>query len=177
MLFFLISALFWLLMQLSKTYEYTVKVPVLYTNLPPQYYKGFLPNDTLSVKINLSGFKILHYKISKPVLKLDVQKSGLLQENVWDVNKHLMQIRKLFGKSGRILSVNPVVLELNIKAVHKKQVPVQSNVFVDYKPGFKNLGFATLQPDSIWVFGQPEVLDTIEEVKTKLTILIMLIKV
>ena len=154
-------------MQLSKTYEYTFKVPVFYTNLPDQYYKGFLPNDTLSVKMQLSGFKILHYKLVKPSLKIDVQKSGLLQGKVWKAKEHLSQIRLIFDEISGIVSVEPGELTLHIKAVHKKKVPVMPLVFIEFKPGFINKRKASIMPDSVWVYGQPAVLDTIKRVITE----------
>ena len=167
LLFFFISTLFWLLMQLSKTYEYTFKVPVSYTNLPDQYYAGFLPNDTLFVKMSLSGFKILRYKLVKPSLKIDVQKSGLLQGKVWQVKKHLSQIRSIFDEISRIVSINPEQLSLHIKAVHKKKVPVEPLVFIEFKQGFINKQKARIIPDSILIYGQPAVLDTIKQVETE----------
>ena len=154
-------------MQLSKTYEYTFKVPVSYVNLPKQYYKGFLPNDTILVKMKLSGFKVIRYEISKPVLKLDVQKTELLQGKAWKVTDHLSKIREIFDEISRIVSVEPGQLKLQIKAVHKKQVPVKPLVSYEFKQGFKNKKEAELEPDSVWVYGQSAVLDTIKEVKTK----------
>ncbi len=163
----MIAALFWILMQLGKTYVYTFKVPVSYQNLPPEYYKGFLPNDTLSVKVKLSGFKILRYKISKPVLKIDVQKSGILSKHLWKTANHVSKIRALFDENTHLKSVLPETLSLQIKAVHKKRVPVFPDVQVSYKSGFKNKQKAVWQPDSLWLFGQPDVLDTIIQVQTK----------
>ena len=154
-------------MQLSKTYEYTFKVPVFYTNLPDQYYKGFLPSDTLFVKMQLSGFKILRYKLTKPSLKIDVQKSGLLQGKVWIAKEHLSQIRLIFDEISGIVSVEPGELALHIKAVHKKKVPVVPLVFAEFKPGFINKRKARIIPDSVWVYGQPAVLDTIRQVTTE----------
>ena len=167
LLFFLISALFWVLMQLGKSYVYTFKVPVSYQNLPVNYYKDFLPNDTLSVKLKLSGFKILRYKISKPVLKIDVQKNGLLDKHLWNTTKHLSRIQGLFDENTRIISVSPEELSLQIKAVHKKQVPVYPDVSITFKAGYKNKQKAVWQPDSLWLFGQPDILDTITKVHTK----------
>ena len=167
LLFFLIAALFWLLMQLGKSYVYTFKVPVRYHNLPANYYKGFLPNDTLSVKLKLSGFKILHYKMSKPTLNIDIQKSGLLDKHLWKTTKHLSTIQALFDENTHIISVLPEKLSLKIKAVHKKQVPVNPNVSITFKAGFKNKQKAVWQPDSLWLFGQPAILDTITQIRTK----------
>ena len=166
-LFFLISALFWVLMQLGKSYIYTFKVPVLYQNLPTNYYKDFLPNDTLSVKLELSGFKILRYKMSKPVLKIDVQKSGLLDKHLWNTTKHLSTVQALFDEGTRIVSISPEALSLQIKAVHKKQVPVYPDVSLSFKSGFKNKQKAVWQPDSLWLFGQAAIIDTITQVRTK----------
>ena len=167
LLFFLIAALFWILMQLGKTYVYTFKVPVSYQNLPPEYYKGFLPNDTVSVKLRLSGFKILRYKMLKPTLNIDVQKSGMLDKHLWHTTNHLSKIEALFDENTHIISVSPKRLSLKIKAVHKKQVPVYPDVSITFKAGFKNKQKAVWQPDSLWLFGQPAVLDTIVQVRTK----------
>ena len=119
LLFFLIAALFWILMQLGKNYVYTFKVPVSYQNLPANYYKGFLPNDTLSVKLKLSGFKILRYKMSKLTLNIDVQKSGMLDKHLWYATKNLSKIETLFDENTHIISVSPEKLSLKIKAVQK----------------------------------------------------------
>ncbi len=165
--FFFISALLWIMMQLSKTYHYNLKVPVLYQNLPSQYYKGFLPKDTLSITLKLSGFKILHYKISKPVLKINVQKDKLIHQRVWKTDKHFSDIQALFDENVHIISISPEKLNIQIKSVHKKKVPVYPDVKISFKAGFKNKEKAKWQPDSLWIFGQPGAIDTINKIYTK----------
>lgn len=164
--FFTISFLLWFLSGLGKSYQYTLKMPVVYTNLPSQYYKGFLPKDTLKIDIKTSGFQLLKIKLLQPVFKIDIQKTKLLDKQKLSTFDFLQQIKNELGQQVRVLKIEPQTLSFKISAVHKKQVPVVPNVTYKLKQGFKNKKQPVIIPDSIWIYGPASVIDTIKQVET-----------
>jgi len=167
LLFFTISTVLWLSSQMSKNYQYTFKVPVVYSNLPPRYYKGFLPNDTLQITVQMSGYQLLKNKISKHQFYLDVQKNKLINTESWVPKKFHNQISNLFGSQIKILNISPESLSFKMKSVNKKHLPVRPDIELTYLPGFKNKRHPKIKPDSIWVYGENEILDTLHFVKTR----------
>lgn len=167
LLFFFISFLLWLGVQLNRKYIYEFKIPVVYTNLPTSYYKGFLPNDTLNVKVKMTGYQILKNKLLKPHLLLDVQKYNIVKHKQWHPDDFLNQINNLIGNNNQIINISPRTVSFNLTSVHKKQVPVIADVSLKFRPGFGPKSKPQLQPDSVWIFGDQPIIDTIKFVKTR----------
>jgi len=167
LLFFVISSSLWLTSQMSKKYVYSFKIPVIYTNLPSQYYKGFLPNDTLQISLKTTGYQILKHKVIPSKLELDIQKYRLIDTQSWQPEKFKDLIFELFDYQGNILKITPSIINFRIKAVQKKQLPVKADLHLQYAPGFKNKKALILKPDSIWVYGDRQILDTLNFVATR----------
>ncbi len=165
--FFLVSSLLWIASQLTKNYYYTFKLPIVYQHLPDAYYKGFLPNDTLLVTIKTSGYQIIKNKISKPELKIDVQKHHLLKSHQWQPVNFKNKIQNLLGNNSQIINLNPKKIPFKIHHVSKKHVPVYPDINLNFKPGFKNTKPAEISPDSIWIYGNKNIIDTIKQLKTR----------
>ncbi len=138
-----------------------------YTNLPDQYYKGFLPNDTLKVKARISGYQILKNKMDPPHFILDIQKNGLIKSHQWQPPAFKNQIKQLFGNHISIIDIWPQTVKFNVKAVHQKKVPVVPDVDLSFKPGFAPKSKALIEPANVWVYGKQDILDTLQFVTTR----------
>ncbi len=166
--FFFISGLLWIAAQLAKKYRYVFKLPVNYEHLPSEYYKDFLPNDTILVTIKTTGYQIIKNKIEKPVLKIDISKQGLLTKKQWSPAKYRNKIKFLLGNNSQIEEITPKKVLFKIHRINRKHVAVQPQVVINFKNGYKNTKPAEFSPDSIWIYGDRNILDTMKQVKTKL---------
>ncbi len=166
LLFLLISASLWMAFQLTKTYQYQLKVPVTYTDLPADYHQSFFLKDTLKIQVSATGFQLLKYKFSQPELQLAVKKLGLLKQQAWSPEKYKQEISAQIGQNMMIENILPAQISLKGKEVFKKKVAVLPNVVIRFKQGFRNKVKAKLEPDSLWVFGPEKEIDTITDIKT-----------
>jgi len=156
----LVSVFVWILINLSKTYERTVDVQVVYENLVEgNFVKS---NDSiLSVKIQGTGFSLLKNKLKS--LKFPIDTKNKENEWVWNLNDY--QFKKLFPKSVSILSVSPQRISYNVKALARKRVPIESRIVVKTTVGY-GIVEQQLAIDSIMIYGEKLSLDSIKKIST-----------
>jgi len=166
--FFLVSLLLWVLSQLSKTYYYTLKVPVVYYNFPADTYSDISNTDTLLVKIKGSGYQIIGLKLKKKILKFDVKKHDLIHKKTWIPETLKNQIQhEITGEANTILNIAPDTIFFKENNWYKKKLLIRPQVEITYKPGYKNTEKYSLLPAFVWVFGSKENLDTLSYINTQ----------
>ena len=156
----LVSFFIWVLINLSKTYEKSVGVKVLYENIG----EGNLVKSTDSViyiKIQGPGFSLLNNELEQLHYSIDTQKHKS-QWN-WDVNDY--QFKTLFPKSIKVLDVVPKQLNFEVITLAKKKVPVRSQIRVQTKLGY-GITNSSLSIDSLLIYGESSVIDKISEIET-----------
>lgn len=171
-----LSSFLWLLNALDKHYTDRISVPVRYVNLPNNKSSaGSLPNK-LDMSVNASGFTILQYKLrlSFTPLLLDVKEltNNYLEDRyitkyVISTNSHKEEIAKQISNEMQIINIRPDSIYFNMSAVVERKIKVHPIVkltfykeFTTKKPPFTN-------PDSVWVRGPRNILDTLRAVNTK----------
>ena len=156
----LASFFIWVLINLSKTYEKTVGIKVLYENVG----EGNLVKRTDSViyiKIQGPGFSLLSNELKKLNYSIDTQKHRS-QWN-WDINDY--QFKKLFPKSLKVLDVVPKQLNFEVITLANKKVPVSAQIRVHTKLGY-GITTSGLSRDSILIYGESSVLDKVFKIET-----------
>lgn len=156
----LVSFFIWVLINLSKTYEKTVGIKVLYENVG----EGNLVKSTDSVifiKIQGPGFSLLNNELEKLNYSIDTQKHRGLWN--WDVNDY--QFKKLFPKSLKVLDVVPKQLNFEVITLANKKVPVSAQIRVHTKLGY-GITNSGLSRDSILIYGESSVLDKVFKIET-----------
>jgi len=156
----LASFFIWVLINLSKTYEKSVDVKVLYENVG----EGNLVKKTdsiIHIKIQGSGFLLLNNELKKLQYSINTQKN----KNHWNWSVDDYQFKKLFSKGIKVLNVNPKQLDFKVTALAKKKVPVKYQIRVLTKLGY-GITNSSFSIDSILIYGESSVINKISEIET-----------
>jgi len=156
----LVSLFVWGLINLSKTYEKTITVHVLYKNLEEGTFVKSI-DSTLTIKVKGSGFTLINNKLKSLNYTIDTKKG--INEWVWEANGY--QFNELFSKNIKVLSVIPKRIKFKIKTLAKKKVPIQSKIIVNTKLGYGVIS-SSLSKDSIMIYGDKLNIDSISEIRT-----------
>lgn len=167
-----ISAFFWTLMTLSKEYSITERFPVQYINAPPdKVISNNLP-DLVSIEIKAKGFGLLAYKLRRhyETIALDIRDARPFdRENVYYLvtNDLMNKINSQFNKETHVLKINPDTIFINFNKKVSKQVPVKSNLSLQFTKLYNLTDSVILQPRYITVSAETEVINKIDFVETQ----------
>ena len=171
-LFFLIcSSLFWFTITLNKTYELTVRIPIKYSNVPPEIeFTTELP-DSFSVKLKDKGTSMLvyQYKEFDPVVINFNDYSVYSNSNSWSIptTTHFEKfVKKQINQSSLILNYYPEEIVIEKKLLDSKKVPVKPLVNINLQKQYFLCDSIFTSPDSITLYGYKEILDTLKYVQT-----------
>jgi YbbR domain-containing protein len=156
----LVSLFIWVLINLSKTQEKSIRIKLLYENAK-QGTVVKAQDSILKVKVQGSGFSLLSNKLANLEYSIDTKNQN--KQWNWNINDH--QFKSLFPKNIKVLSVSPQQLNFKIITLFKKKVPVNSFIQVDTKLGY-DIVSSSFSKDSILIFGESSILDNIHAINT-----------
>jgi hypothetical protein len=164
--FLSIAVLLWFFSQLSQVYHYEILLPVKYVHQSDDF---LLKNniDTIRVKVDASGLKLLKIKLTKPNYHVAVDKNMLIK-GYWNPTNFKNEINLVLGNEISIKNISPQKLIIKENNLTKKLVKVKLNLSVSYQQGYKNVSEPKLTPDKVWLFGDKKQLDTISFISTKI---------
>ena len=162
--FLLISAILWFLSQFSDTYFYTFNLPVIYTDENSIDLPDFYQQDTLKVKIKSTGYGLLELKLKKPVFKYALNR--IKTQDYWQPENYNTELKSLLGNDIKILEIKPKKIKL-LKGINSKKVPVKALVKLNFAPSFLNKKLPEIEPKEVYIFGSPNLLETIDTIKTE----------
>lgn len=168
-LFFLIlSGTFWVLLALNETYEREIKIPVKLVEIPKNVV---LTSDTttyIQVTIRDKGYSLLTYVYGNKIQTVNAKfttyakKSGTGVISSSELQKLIYT--QLFSSS-RIVGVKPDKYDFFYNYGFHKRIPVK--LYGQVSPGQSYyLSKIILSPDSVDIFANKEVLDSIKYVNT-----------
>lgn len=168
--FFALSVIFWLLINLSKTYTSQIELDVSYTALPNEKVMQETPLEVLNATVTTTGFNLIRYKISNRKVQVNLNKiaykSGTFYYILPNAQKFDLQEQLLADTQLDQILQDSVFLSLGSNA--SKKVPVKLNANIVFKSGYNYVNTVSLTPDSITVLGPQEQLDTLRFISTEL---------
>ena len=172
-LFLFISFSFWFLSMLSKQHETSLKVYLIYSNFPADKLVTSPVANFVEVRVKAPGFSILFYNMfnfSKLVLNIDnantkPNKNGI--EVFWIMNSKRQAVIEIISTSMELLDVSPERLSIFVNDKAKKKVAIKLNQSISLKPEMWLAKPIILIPDSIMIYGEKQILDTIEFIDTE----------
>ena len=172
-LFLFISLSFWFLSMLSKQHETTLKVPINYNNFPADKLVIDSTPNFLEVRVKAPGFSILFYNLfnfSKLSLDIDqantkTNKGG--SEVFWIMNTKRKAIAEIITTSMELLNISPERLVILVSEKAKKNVAIKLNKSISLKPEIWFANPIILIPDSVTIYGEKELLDSINFIFTE----------
>lgn len=170
-----ISAGFWFLNALSKTYTAEIEVPVQYYNFPNnRNFSGILP-EKFEMTVRAHGFTILRHKLSFLFGPLEFNVNEMTNERMTEPKRtrfafpsrqFLTELSYQMSNDLEILNMTPDTLFFSYGEMIQKQVKIKPLVKVDLKKQYQISGEIKANPREILVSGPRQMVDTLQFVPT-----------
>jgi len=171
-----LSFFLWFLNSLEKKYTERIIVPVQFVNLPNnKQFSTPLPKE-LEMTVDAPGYIILQYKLGlvfSPLL-LDV---GQLTNNYLDnqflsryevsTDNHKESIARLISNDLQIINIYPDSIYFDMSPMSDRKVKIKPKVRLSFYKEFASKQPPFTSPDSVWVHGPQNILDTLKTIPTK----------
>ncbi len=172
-LFLFLSFSFWFLSMLSKHHETTLKIPVVYVNLPTDKVLLSSPISFVEARVKAPGFSILFYNLFNfSKLTLNIEQANIKpktggSEVFWLMNSKREAVAEVISSSMELMAINPERLIIPFSNKAKKKVVVKLNQSISLKPEIWLANPIALVPDSVMIYGDQQQLDSVGFVETE----------
>ncbi len=171
-----ISSFLWLMNALEKHYTDRISVPVKYINFPKNKISaGNLPKK-IDMTVSATGYTILQHKLKLLVSPLELNVEELTDHNLDNryiskyaisTNNHKEEIARQISNDMEVISIRPDSIHFNVSLVIDKKIKVHPVVNLTFYKEFNLKSSPFTTPESIWVRGPQNILDTIRAVDTE----------
>tara|TARA_B100001758_G_scaffold247464_1_gene265387 strand:+ start:24231 stop:25211 length:981 start_codon:yes stop_codon:yes gene_type:complete len=171
--FFFISFSFWFLSMLSKTHEITLQIPVKYINHPVGLIVVDFPQNSIEVRVKASGFSIFSFHIfnnKSLILNYEIANSKPSNNGknlFWIMSSKRKYVADLLGSSMEILDISPDKLSVSFTNQSKKELPVVLNSKIDLKKAYWLSDKIVIKPNTVTLYGDNNILDTLTVISTE----------
>lgn len=159
----------WIFITLSGDFYITSKIPVVYSNLPPNLIVDHSLPREIEVKLKGQGWKFISFHfnsdkrftipVSKDSINSGVYLANLLDENSW--------LSAEFG----IIDIQPPYLSIKTEKVEISQKNVVPELALQFEQGFGLADKIKITPSSVGVRGSAKIVSEIRQIKTVRTTL------
>ncbi len=157
---FLLALGLWFLVNMSRSYNLDVKMPIQLGNIPEDKALASNLPESATVSLQGEGWKLISLYHNPPEIFLNVTRD---QVNLYE------QVREQLNATPTVtvLKVTPVMANVKLEDKVSKKVPVFSNIDVSFRDQFNFLTPPELSPDSVEIYGAPGQLENIDSISTK----------
>lgn len=169
-LLFLVSATFlWFITKFAKQSLSTTIVEIVYEQLPENKLLGAAP-DKLKVELAANGFEFVSYKISRPKVKIDLDKYYDGKSNQIQIDKEAIQfeISKVLDKEAVLRDASIKYIDIFLDHIDYKEVPIFVNTKINLQRGYRIKDSIELIPNKVKVSAPSMTLDSINFIETEL---------
>jgi hypothetical protein len=170
----LIATILWFLNALSKNYTATLPYSVKYSNPPEKLFLSNNPPSRLNLEVEAHGFTLLRQKLSFSLSPINFNLDDIKNSEPSSNNRVLLQrenlIRRISSQVSNdisVLNVNPGNLELIFDSLKSKNVPVITDINVQFKTQFFLNGEIRINPNIVQITGPASKIDTIQSIKSQ----------
>ena len=170
--FFVISFAFWFLNMLSRTHETNFSIPVHYVNHPVDLMQVADPSDVIDVRVKASGINIISFHLfnhKSLILNYDVSNSQPINNGrtvFWIMNSKRKELTNMLGASIEIMNINPERVIVPFVNKIKKEVPLILESEIKLREQFWMANEIKLNPSSVILYGEQDLLDSINSIRT-----------
>lgn len=166
--FLLLTSVFWLLIQLSKTYTTTIFFNLEYTNLPKSKLLQSKPLNKIETLVKGQGFYLLKLQLSTKKITVNTTNIASTKKGYYlNLNNQISNFNSQLQANGEIVSVAPDTIFLDLGNVATKKIPVKPNLAVNFKVGYNFVNNIKIEPDSVTIAGPESIIDTLYEINTE----------
>ncbi len=171
-----LATIFWVLTALTKEYSTHINVPVSFSGIPSDKVLANSLPSKFELVIRGSGFNLRRFLFSNTTdsIKIDLSKLtySKSQTSKTEVNLSKEYFESIFKTKLKgdieIIELNPGLVKIEFKNLSVKRIPVKLNAEITFARSFGYAGPVRIEPASILVSGDSEVLNDIDSISTKL---------
>lgn len=169
-----ISALIWLLIKLSDTYNTEVSFPVKLTNPPPGKILISDVDSLISVNLQDKGYTIAALKFLSrktpfviDLSKLRLHRMGRLYDCRINTMTWAQSLANNYGFEGEIFYIYPDTMYFLFASEASGKVPIKPDVSIDFKKQYFLYDSIRTEPAEVSISGLSDKIDTIKFLKTE----------
>ncbi len=169
-----LSTLMWGLIKLTREYEAPVKFHIVPENIPGGKILTGNPDSVITLTINAKGLDLYSRMLPGRDNSLAVDLSGIKLVRNGDNYTGLLRTSKLLKSisaqlpaGARLIGVDTDTLHFTFSKSYRKRVPVHALLTLDFSKQYQLYDSLEIRPDSIWISGLREIVDTIAFVDTE----------
>ncbi|MCW5519639.1 YbbR-like domain-containing protein [Aureitalea sp. L0-47] len=169
LLFLALACVIWILTKFSKEYTATISANVFYKDIPENAVLSDSNVKELNFEVTANGFTFLQYQFNKPELNLslinyepDENENIVLAEN--DLGR---LVNDELGSDVNITNLSPSELVISFDRLATKVIPVEANVQLQFREGYKSIRGIKLIPDSINISAPEDLIEEITAISTE----------
>lgn len=160
----LLAAGAWIFITLSGDFNITTKIPVVYSNLPPNLIVDHSLPREIEIKLKGQGWKFISFffnsdkRFTIPVSK-DSINSGIYLSNLMDENSWL-------SSDFAVVDIQPPYLRIKTETVEIAQKTVVPELLLEYEQGFGLANKIKVTPATVRVKGSAKIISGVNSIKT-----------
>jgi hypothetical protein len=159
-----LSLLVWFIVKMSNSYESRGQLSITYRP-PIGHVFAEAPLRSMPFKFSGTGWELLRMGIFRQRPSLEFRLSDAAKQVISrsDISQKIEEELKL-----NLLELGQDNIALRLDSLFSKRVKIELDTAINFENGYYFRDSATLSPDSVVVFGAPQLLDKISVVKTEL---------
>lgn len=162
----IISFLAWTLFAISSDYIYSKKASMSYVNLPESKAFHPLQSDTVTVKLKMTGWKVLMERLKPDTAKIQVDLSGLKNRNFIVFGNQIGFINRQFRQEEQVVGVSPDTLYFDFSKQTQRKIPVKAVHALTFQKQYSIVGETKTSPEYVTITGPLEDVASIEYLET-----------
>ena len=167
-MFVILSFTFWIITKLSNIYDSSISFSISLTDVPDYIVPKNISSLELNADISGSGFQLLLYKFINDEIIISV-KDGDFNLDLAHVNllDQKFSIQQQLFQNTVVKQLNQSILNFEFDRLIRKKVPIFPIIDINFKLGYERAEDWRIIPDSVWVSGPSNLIDTLNHFPTK----------
>ena len=160
--FFAISFLFWIITKLSNTYSSSIEFAVNFVDIPNLIILDQHHKTKVKADITASGFELLIYQFFNNKINVSIENANFKGDLAKvDLMVQKFNLQQQLYQNATLNLITPTQLSFSFNELKRKKIPVIPPVNVKFKPGYDRSTDWVIEPDSVWVYGVSQKVDTL----------------
>jgi YbbR domain-containing protein len=162
----LLAGIAWVLVTLSRTYNFTVRHVLTYQNTPQHRAFHSLQPDTVNITVKGTGWQMLFAKMNSASHPVKIDLRTLDRENYVVLKTQIKDINKSHELQYEVVGFDPDTLYFDFSNRSVKRVPVRLIAALKYQQQFARSDDITIKPAYVTITGPSNRIDGITVWKT-----------
>jgi len=168
------STLMWGLIKLTREYEAPLKYSIVPEDIPEGKILVSNADSVITLMLNAKGLDLYSRKLfgRENVIRLSLAKMRMVRDGdrytgILRTSRLLKVISAQLPLGAKLIGVEPDTLHFEFRKSYRKRIPVHTNISLDFSRQYQLYDSVRIRPDSVWVSGLQEIIDTIRFINTE----------